>query len=118
MIWRLEALDVFVVVGRNILGLYDSSRPVRHLRSRDSSVGIATRYVVDGPGIESRWGARFAAPVQTDPGAHPASCTMGTGSLPGVKQAGRGDHAPASSARLKKEYSYTSAPPVGLRGLL
>ena len=24
-------------------------------------------------------------PVQTSPGTHPASCTMGTGSLPGVK---------------------------------
>jgi hypothetical protein len=47
---------------------------------RDSSVGIATRYGLDGPGIESRWGARFSAPVQTGPGAHPASCTMGTGS--------------------------------------
>jgi len=30
-------------------------------------------------------GARFSSPVQTDPGAHPASCTMGTGSFPGVK---------------------------------
>ena len=28
-------------------------------------------------------------PVQTGPGAHPASCTMGTGSFPGVKY-GRG----------------------------
>ena len=34
-------------------------------------------------------GARFSAPVQTSPGAHPASCTMDTGSLPGVKS-GRG----------------------------
>ena len=34
-------------------------------------------------------GARFSAPVQTGPEAHPASCTMGTGSLPGVKS-GRG----------------------------
>jgi len=33
--------------------------------------------------------ARFSAPVQTGPGAHPASCTMGTGSFPGVKN-GRG----------------------------
>jgi len=30
---------------------------------RDSSVGIATRYGLDGPGIESRWGARFSALV-------------------------------------------------------
>jgi hypothetical protein len=36
---------------------------------RDSSVGIATRYGLDGPGIESRWEARFCAPVQTGPGA-------------------------------------------------
>jgi hypothetical protein len=48
-------------------------------------VGIATGYGLDGPGIESQWGARFSAPVQTGPGAHPASCTMGTGSFPGVK---------------------------------
>jgi len=30
-------------------------------------------------------GARFSAPVQTGLGAQPASCTMGNGSLPGVK---------------------------------
>ena len=34
-------------------------------------------------------GARFSAPVQTGPGARPASCTMGTGSFPEVKS-GRG----------------------------
>ena len=34
-------------------------------------------------------GVRFSAPVQTGPGAHPASCTMGTGSFPGAKS-GRG----------------------------
>jgi hypothetical protein len=50
-----------------------------------SVVGIATGYVLDGPGIESRWRARFSAPVQTGPGAHPASCTMGIESFPGVK---------------------------------
>ena len=66
--------------------------------SRDSSVGIATRCGLDGPGIESRWGARLSVPVQTGPGAHPASCTMGTGSFPGVKRPGRGaDHPPPSS---------------------
>ena len=54
-----------------------------------SAVGIATGYGLDGAGIESRWGARFSAPVQTGPGAHPASCTMVTGSFPGVKS-GRG----------------------------
>jgi len=34
-------------------------------------------------------GARFSAPVQTGPKAHPASCTMGTGSFSGVNS-GRG----------------------------
>ena len=87
-------------------------------RCRDSSVGIATRYELDGPGIESRWGAKFSAPIQTGPGAHPASYTMGTGSLPGVKRPGRGvDHPPHLAPTLKEEYSYTSAPPLGLRGL-
>jgi hypothetical protein len=42
-----------------------------------SSVGIATGYGLDGPGIESRWKARFSAPVHTGPGAQPAFCTMG-----------------------------------------
>ena len=52
-------------------------------------VGIATGYGLDGPGIEFRWGAKFSTPVQTGPGAHPASCTMGTVSFPRVKS-GRG----------------------------
>ena len=54
-----------------------------------SSVGIATGYGLDRQGIESRWGARFSAPAQTGPGAHQASCTVGTGSFAGVKS-GRG----------------------------
>jgi len=33
-------------------------------------VGITTGYGLDGLGIESRWVARFSAPVQTGPGAH------------------------------------------------
>jgi hypothetical protein len=70
----------------------------------DSSVGIATDCGLDGPGIESRWVARFSA-VQTDPGAHPASCTMSTGSFPGVKvRLGRAvDHSPPSNAAVKNE---------------
>ena len=51
----------------------------------DIAVGTATGYGLDGPGIESRWGRDFSAHVQTGPGDHPASCTMGTGSFPGVK---------------------------------
>ena len=72
---------------------------------RDSSVGIATRYGLEDPGIEFRWGGgRFSAPVQTGPGAHPAFYTMGTGSFPDVKRPGRGvDHPPHLTPRLKKE---------------
>jgi hypothetical protein len=66
-----------------------SYRTIKYL-GRDSSVGIAARYGLDGPGIESRRGGRFFAPVQTGPGAHPASRTMGTGSFPGVKWPRRG----------------------------
>ena len=35
------------------------------VRGRDSSVGIATRYGLDGPGIESRWGRDFPHPSRT-----------------------------------------------------
>jgi hypothetical protein len=56
---------------------------------RDSSVGIATGYRLDGLGIESRWGGpRFSTPLQTDHGAHPAPYKMGTGYLSGGKAAG------------------------------
>jgi hypothetical protein len=50
---------------------------------------FSTVYGLDGPGIESRVGARFSVPVQTGPGGHPASCTMGTGSFLGL-ESGRG----------------------------
>ena len=87
-------------------------------RGRDSSVGMATRYGLDGPGIESWWGARFSAPIQTGPGAHPASYALGTGSFTGVKRPRSGvDHPPHLAPRLKEEYSYTSTPPLGLHGL-
>ena len=52
---------------------------------RGSSVGIATGYRLDGPGIVIPVGVRFSAPVQTGPGAHPASCTMDACSFPGVE---------------------------------
>ena len=53
-----------------------------------SSVGIAYWLRAGRSGIVSWWGRDFP-PVQTGPGAHPAYCTMGTGSFPGVK-CGRG----------------------------
>jgi len=48
--------------------------------------------------------ARFSAPVQTGPGAYPASYTMGTGSFPEIKRPGRGvDNPPHLAPRLRKE---------------
>ena len=56
---------------------------------RDISVGIATGYGWTVWGFNLGGGARFYASVQTGPGAHPASCTMGTGFFLGLKS-GRG----------------------------
>jgi hypothetical protein len=52
--------------------------------------------------------------VQSCSGAHPASCTMGTGgSFPGGNaRPGRdADHSPPSSAEVENCRSYTSSPP-------
>jgi len=60
-------------------------------------------------------GARFSAPIQTGPGAHPASYTMGTGSSLGATRPGRGvDHLPPSSAKVKERvelYPYSNPGP-------
>jgi hypothetical protein len=61
-------------------------------------------------------GARFSAPVQTDPGAHPASCTM---IFTGVKRLERGvDHLHPYSAEVKERVNYTCTQPLGLHALL
>ena len=57
-------------------------------RGTGSSVGIATDYGLDGP-ESNPCGWRDFPPVQTGPGAHPASSATGTGSFPRVK-CGRG----------------------------
>jgi hypothetical protein len=59
--------------------------------------------------------ARFSTSVQTGPVNHPASCTMGTESFPGVKRPGCGvDHTPPTSAKVKNAWSYTSTPTYAL----
>jgi len=53
---------------------------------RDSSVGVATRYGLDGPGIESRWGRVFLNPSRRALGpTHPQRVT---GLFPASKAAG------------------------------
>ena len=83
-------------------------------RGRDSSVGIATLYGMDGPGIELRREAIFPAPNQTRPEANIASRIMSTGSFPGVKRPGRGvNHAPSSSAEVKERVELQPYSPYG-----
>jgi len=59
--------------------------------------------------------ARFSTPVKTDPGAHPASYIMGTGSFPGVQRPGSGVvHTPPPSAEVKKRVELYIYCPSGL----
>ena len=69
----------------------------------DSSVCIVTRYGLDGPGIESRWGQNVPHSSRQALGSTQPSIQFGTGSFPGVKRPGRGvDHPPPSSAEVKE----------------
>ena len=87
--WRIEKTFVNGGIEPRFLG-----RPARGIssptvptvgREAQSASRLTTGWTVRGsnPG-----GSRFSA-VQTGPGAHPVSCTMGTGSFLGVKY-GRG----------------------------
>jgi hypothetical protein len=62
---------------------------------------------------------RIFAPVQTDPGAHPASCTKSTAFV-SRRQSGRGVALIIHrllAKHLMKEYSYTCTHPLGLHGM-
>jgi len=97
-------------------GIYDLSYSVQcnSTVGRDSVVGIATRYGLDGAGIVFQEGRGF--PCRRDrSGAHSASYTMGTGSVPGVERPGREiNHIPPSSAeieeRIELNHFYPSDP--------
>jgi len=86
---------------------------------RDRVVGIAIRYELDGQGIKFRREARFSTYVQTGPRAHQPPMqwvpVLSRGSI------GRSVGLPTHmhlAPMLKKEKSYTSTPPLGIRGLL
>jgi hypothetical protein len=58
---------------------------------------------------------RFSTPIQTGPGAHPASYTMGTESFMGVKWLGSGIDHPPSRAEGKgrvEQYLYSPSGPL------
>ena len=79
-----------------------------------SSVGIATDYGLDGPGIESRWGEIFR--TRPDRPWGPLSLLYnGYRVFPeGKVRPGRAaDHSPPSSVAVMEEQSYTSNHPLG-----
>jgi hypothetical protein len=62
--------------------------------SPDNAVGIATRYGLDGPGFESRWGDRIFRTCPERLWAHPASYKIDTGSFHEIKPPGLGVNQP------------------------
>jgi hypothetical protein len=99
-------------VNNNFLRIYYLS--THYTRSRDSSVGIATRYAQDdrGVGVRVPVGSRILSTSFNRLWGHPASYPMRTGgSFPGVKRPRReADHSPAASAEVKKIWIYTTTP--------
>ena len=65
-----------IVSGKSVPSCFLSA--MRDVGGQISVDGIATCHGLEGSKPD---GARFSAPVQTLPDAHPASCTMGTGFL-------------------------------------
>jgi hypothetical protein len=80
-----------------------------------SSVGIATDYGLDGPGSNPNGNGIFCL-SRLSLGAHPTSCTMGTGSFLGVK-CGRGMLLTTHPLLVPWSWkSYTSTHPLGHTG--
>ena len=69
----------------------------------DSSVSIATRYRLDGPGIKSRWRVEIFRTPPYRLRAHPTSSTMKIGAFPRVKRPKLGAHHPSPSNAEFKE---------------
>ena len=73
-----------------------------------SSVSIATDHGLDGPG-SNPGGDEIFRPFRPAPGAHPASCKIGTGSFPEVK-CGRGVLLTTHPLLLPRSWKSTAIP--------
>jgi hypothetical protein len=115
-IYHLTVTVIHVLLLKSNLHLMSRLIKCGVRRVSQSVQRLATDWAVRGsnPG-----GSEISAPVQTGPRTHPASCTMSTGSFPGV-ESGRGvtltPH-PLLVPRSKNRVDYTSTLPKGLRGL-
>jgi hypothetical protein len=77
----------------------------------DSSVGIATRYGLGGPGIESRCGRDFRHPSRPALGSTQPTIQW---SFPGVKWPGRGvDHLSSSISEVEERVELFLYSPFG-----
>jgi len=76
-----------------------------YIWGRNNAVGIATRYGLDGQGIECRWGGGQIFRTRPNrPWGSPSLLYKGSGSFPGVQRPGPGvDHLFPFSSELKKE---------------
>ena len=71
---------------------------------RDSSVGITTRYGLEGSEIECGWGGEIFHTCPDRPWGTLSLLYNGYRVFPGGKRPGRGvDHPPSLAPRLKKE---------------
>ena len=81
---------------------------------------IVTRLRAGQSGVRSPAGGDNFSVLQTDQtgsGAHPASCSMSSGSHSEVKRPRRGaDHLCPSTAEVRNEWSYASTPPTRFHG--
>jgi hypothetical protein len=80
-------------------------RYIEHMSGPGSSVGIATDYGLDGPGIESRWGGEIFRTCPDRPWGPPSLLYNGYRIFNGRKvRPGRAaDHSPPSSAVAMEE---------------
>ena len=87
------------------------------LMGRDSSVGMATFYGLDGPGIDLRWGQDFSHLFKPALGPTQSLIHWVHGLFPGVKWPGRGvDHPITSSTEVKERVElYLNSPSVPSR---